>query len=82
MRRSVLRRLVRDAWDAGIQPPPRRRLRATAETGERQTSRDGTRHRGETTPSKPPTLKALGLTRDQSSDYQKLAAIPKDASRP
>lgn len=53
-------------------------LRKTAETGQRDKGRGGDRKSASSCDDsdKPPNLKALGITRDQSSTWQKLAAIP------
>lgn len=73
------------AWATEIKVRAERRfgelLRETAETGERERKAGPSSGRPSTKTSRPestslPTLKTLGISRDQSSDFQKLAAIP------
>jgi protein gp37 len=51
-------------------------LKETAATGQRQTQARGGSTVSTRLDTVPPTLKDLGITRDQSSDWQKLAALP------
>lgn len=53
-------------------------LRDSAETGQRAT-KDGNVHPGnKVSHDATPSLRDLGITRDQSSRYQKLAAMPEE----
>jgi protein gp37 len=51
-------------------------LKETAATGQRQTQARGGSTVSPRRDTVPPTLKDLGITRNQSSDWQKLAALP------
>ena len=70
------------AWATEIKLRAERRtgelLRETAKTGERRTAAHGRPRKGSSAEEafKATTLKTLGLTENQSSDWQQLAAIP------
>jgi len=51
-------------------------LRKAAEQGMRATGRENMKQAPESNGSTPATLEQIGLTKDQSSRYQKLAAMP------
>lgn len=51
-------------------------LRDSVDTGQRDPGGRGRRIESHDATQRPPTLSDLGITRDQSSRYQKLAAMP------